>query len=127
MIDWTDPRVIAQLGMRPDREVAHALGCSPQIVHRHRNALGIASHRTLRRIMREDQARAAAPHPGIGHQLKIARVTAGRTQEQAADLAGVTRQRWGQLEAGNIDSLRRLQSLVAAIGAEVQVLITAPE
>ena len=39
------------------------------------------------------------------------------TQAQAAELAGVTRQRWGQMEAGSVSNLNKLHAACTAIGA----------
>lgn len=53
----------------------------------------------------------------LGQQLQTAREAAGMTQAQAAELAGVTRQRWGQMEAGSVSNLNKLHAACTAIGA----------
>jgi putative transcriptional regulator len=49
----------------------------------------------------------------IGNNLKVARVTAGFTQEELADLVGVTRQTIGLIEAGKYNPSLKLCLLLA--------------
>jgi putative transcriptional regulator len=49
----------------------------------------------------------------IGNRLKIARTAAGFTQEELADLAGVTRQTIGLIEAGKYNPSIKLCLLLA--------------
>ena len=49
----------------------------------------------------------------IGNNLKVARVSAGHTQEQLADLVGVARQTIGLIEAGKYNPSLKLCLLLA--------------
>ena len=62
----------------------------------------------------------------LGAQLRTARRTADLTQAQAAELAGVTRGRWAQMEAGSVSNLNRLLAACEVIGAELEVNVRVP-
>lgn len=49
----------------------------------------------------------------VGNNLKVARITAGFTQEELADLVGVTRQTIGLIEAGKYNPSLKLCLLLA--------------
>ena len=63
----------------------------------------------------------------LGQQLRTAREAAGLTQAEAAELAGVTRARWGQMEAGSTSNLNKLVAACIAIGAVFTVEISTPK
>ena len=63
----------------------------------------------------------------LGQQLRRARHLAGLTQADAAQMAGITRQRWSQLENGSFDSVRKLSAAATAIGADLTMSIEIPD
>lgn len=62
----------------------------------------------------------------LGQQLRTAREAAGLTQAEAAELAGVSKQRWSQMEAGSTSNLNKLVGACVAIGAELHIGIRIP-
>ena len=63
----------------------------------------------------------------LGTRLKKLRKAQGLTQEQAAELLGVTRARWGQMERGNVTNLTKLEAACEAIGARLIVDVQAKQ
>ncbi len=59
----------------------------------------------------------------LGAHLKKVRKAKGLTQEQAAELLGVTRARWGQMETGSTSNLNKLHAACEAIGARLIVYV----
>ena len=63
----------------------------------------------------------------LARQLRRARDAAGLTQADAAALAGVTRERWGQMERGSTSNINKLVAACDAIGAEFTASIGIPQ
>lgn len=63
----------------------------------------------------------------LGLQLRAARLAAGLTQEEAADLAGVSGARWGQMERGSTSNINKLQAACVSIGALLIVCVKIPD
>ena len=61
----------------------------------------------------------------LGQQLRTAREAAGLTQKDAAEMAGVTKGRWSQMEGG-ISNINKLQDACKAIGAVLVVRVEVP-
>jgi DNA-binding XRE family transcriptional regulator len=62
----------------------------------------------------------------LGLQLREARETAGLTQTQAAELAGVKKSRWSQMESGGVANINTLLKACLAIGAVLDVDVRVP-
>jgi len=62
----------------------------------------------------------------LGQQLRTAREAAGLTQAEAAELAGVKKSRWSQMESGGVANLNTLLRACVAIGAVLDVAVRIP-
>ena len=63
----------------------------------------------------------------LGRRLKFARLQKELTQKEAALLAGVSRERWGQMERGSVANLNKLAAACEAIGVVLTVDVVVPQ
>jgi transcriptional regulator with XRE-family HTH domain len=90
-----------------------------------RNPISATNTRNLRRLLVEvlEQAAAGTGSVGIGERIKQARLEAGLTQDQLADLIGVGMRQVQYYEAGDSDPYRKLRQIAEATGKPMEWLL----